>query len=528
MLNYRSYIEKASIMMERFNEQTTSKDKEPLGANELIKEKTNNNWEKILWVNNSFNYKNVSVDVKRELVIWINSKGKICYKVNIFSDDECLSINEANNAISNILNTKIKFIHSNIQQRDNTQKQKNSTIKIPLSLFKIAYKEAFMPNSFQEFFLENNSWIKNRFAPSNFMIDDLIMQYGNHLPPKNVINQTSFQYSVTVEFIYQIVGCNQEKFLYILNWLAAFFQAPANRSNIALVFVGKDNWAINFLFHKIISELFRREYCLQIDTEMLELKGLFKLLEEKLFYYFEDIRINDNNRFNIKNLIKDIITKNEFYTQKNSCYPKKFKNYGQTIIATDNPNIPFLEKDGDYYTVFKATPVNDDIIKKLTDDYKIHFNTFHNSVFELILDRDFKNFANILKSWIIDRNLINKPLINDDRNILVQSLNDKVQSFAKAVVNKDTNFFDPIKDINKELHNELVYNFRENIFMQPNLIRCFNILYSEEEDMIQKSEKDKKYKTRRLMKMLKKVDGEFFSKENIFVNSAGLKYFKYR
>lgn len=61
-----------------------------------------------------------------------------------------------------------------------------------------------------------------------------------------------------------------------------------------------------------------------------------------------------------------------------------------------------------------------------------------------------------------------------------------------------------VESVDSKLYKEIMFDFEKDIFMQPNLIKCFNILYLEEEEMIPKSEKDKKYKTRTLIKILKR------------------------
>jgi len=147
--------------------------------------------------------------------------------------------------------------------------------------------------------------------------------------------------------------------------------------------------------------------------------------------------------------------------------------------------------------------------------------------FENLIYDDLMNFSNILIQYDVDYDLLNKPLENDERNILINSLEDKVKSFAEAIINKNIDFFSHVSNKNSVLYEEIISDFKDNIFLQINLLKCFNILYPEEEKMIPADNNDNRYKTRTLMKLLKEIDKGFFSNENLSTNSKGLKYFLY-
>jgi len=410
----------------------------------------------------------------------------------------------------------IEFVKSQKNRKDDT------TNTILLSSLKITHGDVFKPKHFNEFFVTDNYCYKNRFTPSQFMYNRIKYEFIHmptmEIPPmKKATPYSVHMVNFILEYIYLIADFKKENFLYIMNWMAFSFQNLGDQVGNALVFIGSDTSHIDILFNNIISELFRKEYCLEIDEEMLELKGLSNMLEEKLIYYFRNVRDNENGKFKLSDTVKKLITKKEFYIEKDKCHPKKFRNYAQTIIVAEKPYIPFLEKDGDYFTVLKIPYISDEALQKICKGFKVA---------DLIFN-DLRNFSNILMGYSVDENLLGKPLENDDRNVLIKSLEDKVKSLAEAIINKNIDFFSHVSNKNSILYREIKSDFQNNIFMQINLLKCFNILYPEEKKMIPVDKNDTRYKTRTLMKLLKEIDRGFFSNENLSTNSKGLKYFSY-
>ena len=60
--------------------------------------------------------------------------------------------------------------------------------------------------------------------------------------------------------------------------------------------------------------------------------------------------------------------------------------------------------------------------------------------------------------------------------IYTNDLNKKIGEFVVAIQYKRTSFFNKISEENKELYDELVHNFKENMIAQPLLSEYFNIV----------------------------------------------------
>ena len=60
--------------------------------------------------------------------------------------------------------------------------------------------------------------------------------------------------------------------------------------------------------------------------------------------------------------------------------------------------------------------------------------------------------------------------------IYTNHLNIKIREFVIAIQNKNINFFNQLSKENKELYDELLYNFEENMIAQPLLSEYFNIV----------------------------------------------------
>jgi hypothetical protein len=60
--------------------------------------------------------------------------------------------------------------------------------------------------------------------------------------------------------------------------------------------------------------------------------------------------------------------------------------------------------------------------------------------------------------------------------IYTSGLNKKIREFVTAIQNKRTSFFNKIIKDNKEMYDELVHNFEEDMITQPLLSEYFNIV----------------------------------------------------
>ena len=88
-----------------------------------------------------------------------------------------------------------------------------------------------------------------------------------------------------------------------------------------------------------------------------------------------------------------------------------------------------------------------------------NFSDIREDVYKLQQKEEYKNL----------RNMSNGIIYTND-------LNKKIREFVVAIQYKNINFFNQLSKENKELYDELLHNFEENMIAQPLLSEYFNII----------------------------------------------------
>ena len=88
-----------------------------------------------------------------------------------------------------------------------------------------------------------------------------------------------------------------------------------------------------------------------------------------------------------------------------------------------------------------------------------YFFDIREDVYKLQQKEEYKNL----------RNMSNGIIYTND-------LNQKIREFVIAIQNKNINFFNQLSKENKELYDELLHNFEEDMIAQPLLSEYFNII----------------------------------------------------
>jgi len=433
--------------------------------------------------------------------LWINNRGDLCYRLNYL--DEKILISSAKKIsliFTNLLLKQIELLpyykEKNLQKPIGVNNGENIILLNDLHVVK---DEEFSPYFFSEFYAKDNATYRNLFKPTQYLISV-------------VAENTEFNKSIILQYIYYLSGYEKERFRYIMSWLAAFFKNLNNKSNIPLVLVGDPDSGKEILFDIIIRELFGHNYCKVISEKTLQKNDKSFLIENTLFYNIDNIKDDKNKAFLEEILYADAIDP-EIKNQD-----KLFTNYGQSLITIEKPILPYIDYEISNYTVFK---INDNI-----EDMYIEEGFFEN-ISKINLDKselitfiknDLHNFALILKAYSSDSELLELPFKNDDKKIIVKNFKDKIRNFSYAIINKKRDYFKPIKKSNKILYDEILEDFEDNKVKQRNLLQSFTILYSEEEGL----------HSRTLMSSLRKQEeyGSFFLTSKLNIGKDALKYWQ--
>ena len=142
---------------------------------------------------------------------------------------------------------------------------------------------------------------------------------------------------------------------------------------------------------------------------------------------------------------------------------KSYHVEGATKVAsttTNFQNLYFSNSETDYVYKAHIEVYGNDlsgifVVKKVND-----------SVHRVVLTTDFGN------------KLLDFELSENDFkvNYIVDDLNKKIGEFVIAIQYKTISFFNKISEENKELYDELVHNFDEDMIAQPLLSEYFNIV----------------------------------------------------
>jgi len=482
------------------------------------------NWVKKVTSQGSFAY-SLAIPAEINIIqsyggaIWLTANGDICYRFSPLGKVHTAPIAKINLIFSNFLNCNFRIspsIPKLTMPEDQSKKLKNDN-KFTLSINQLLLVEGeeFNPHSEQEFYQNQNDGLiyRNTFKPSNFLqllpIVPQIVQskgYSSIEGAEGYEEKTTYYIqnepnkSITLQYLYYLCGYKEDRFNYLVNWLASFFKNLSIRSKTILVLYGDSHSGIDILFNNIITPLFGQDYTLKITDNTLKSKYEFKSIDKKLFY-------------NLNKLSKHTVDNEKVASFLQNLLPNSQK-FAQVLITTKEPSLPY--KSLDNYTVFQVTKMIEDMYVPSwfngSDKTKLSKDKLIGAI-----SQDLENFATILKLYP-KQNTNDIPFPDDDKKLILSTLEEKLEAFVYAIKNIDTDYFKPIENQNEEsnLYKELQEHFRKKLVKQSNLIKYFNLLYPE----------NKFKSSRTFMTELRKIDDDFFKAKNAKAYSAGKKYFQ--
>ena len=338
------------------------------------------------------------------------------------------------------------------------------------NLIPIIRDDVFYPLYDSEFFFIQNIQYRNLFQST------IYTPLSINIPIQNTIKIEPIRDSTIETFIKYLVEDN-DSFEILMKVLINFHKSKF-KSNYAFVLIGDEN-STNIFIDEIIKPLFasKDEYFSTIDDELLEKKSDTKIIEDKIFYHIKNLSEANLKSKRVSKLIFDIVRPNKI-TPENAILNNESYVWGELFISSSKNNpYPALEDIYSKCIVIKVKNLKT-ILKKMNID-KI-------SLIEN-MQADLFNFSNLLSSYNffdIRENVYKlqqkeeyKNLRNMSNGIIyTNDLNKKIREFVIAIQNKNINFFNQLSKENKELYDELLYNFEENMIAQPLLSEYFNIV----------------------------------------------------
>lgn len=434
--------------------------------------------------------------------IWLSNNGDICFRQSIYENIKKLRISSAKVLLSHFMKSRV-----NITTGDFPKNKMNPFIgdTILIHSLSLVEKEVFLPSIFHEFFTDNGILHRNKFLPSYYML-------------LNQISTIKLEESTTLQYIFHLANYNKNKFYLIMNWLANFFKDVSRPSPNNLILLGESKSGINIFYEDIIVPLFGNNNCVRITDNILKKTRLHKLIKEKIIYSLDNVSNvsleNKATRLDIEDLVKR-------QTQYDPESTNDAPYLGQTLIITKDSCLSYIDEDMKNYLVIKIPsqitemynnwrPVQNQISGHLLEDSSCI------SCLKALIQRDIGNFACLLKGYEINSTV---SLQKDDRGFIKIALEDKIKKFHHILKNISTpesiSNFDKIKAQNKEFFTELKKDFNSNKIKQKNVIKCFILLYPEENIS----------SSRILMTKLRTLDKKFYSVDSLHIGAGGIKYF---
>lgn len=255
-------------------------------------------------------------------------------------------------------------------------------------------------------YLHNNTIIVKdiKYKPGdNFLFFENDERYINsYITPiihKN--NYTNFKYIIIV---LKNLGVTDEGYDYFLKWLAYILQNPSEKLSTSIILMGTHGTGKNIFFDTVIKRLFGDSNATTITQNTIE-SGWDDYFRNKQIIAADEIRIR--NKETIERLKS--ITSNRFCSfkikHKNNIEEKNYSHW----IFMSNQEVPFSINENDRrFTILKQNKkIDTNIVSKLIEN----------------IDNEIYPFYQYLINLVVKRSDVDIPLINDDKNdIIEQSL----------------------------------------------------------------------------------------------------------
>lgn len=413
--------------------------------------------------------------------IWLNKDGALCYR---FSEDEHIvttkNYKHAEIVFSSFLDIPVSFLKI----------RGNGLTNVDVHHLLMVHDNKFEPQELSEFFIEGRLFYRNLFKPTYYL---QIKQENN---PKNIKLTPNYQEDTNISFesikrlIMHLVDYNYERFDYIINWLAYFFQS-LKKSQVALVLRGNQGTGKGIFFNEIIKPLFGVEYCKTINDKSLNSSYLGGIIENALFFNLDEISYKKVENKTIKNFLKALITNNTITAEKKFVTLEKETNiYGQVLITSNEPYVLDIEPSDRRYTIFNTANIN------LAHNNYLNYGSYSNLSNKI--ENQLEYFAQYLKNYSVNVEKANEALdTNEKRELQMLHINlqekkqkskysqaikihDSIIQFGHALKYCDVYVFRSIEFENLDFYNEIINDLKTSKIKIKNLLATFNYLYGNE------------------------------------------------
>ena len=414
----------------------------------------------------------------RGAAVWISTDGNFYFR----------PVNE-NGAIKKLEPSKMKTVLSNMLDREDIHifsAKKDELIDIKRNEL-LMCEEKFTPFVESEFYQEGGMWYRTAFRPSRYL--EQRSKPSDYRHPEKIL-----------WLMRHLCNGNEEYFQWMLNWIACFFKT-LKKSQVSLVLKGPQGTGKGILFEYVISELFGREFCVVVDDDRLG-SNFKNWISDKLFFNLNEIAHDMRGRKSVKNFIKMLVTDRSIQVEK------KYENAAETeifgnVLITSNENYPLeIEPSDRRFTVF----MTGDSLKKAGIDTAALVES---------IGGELESFAYYLRSCECDERLYHTALETPEKQAMIEGTTDRFTLFARAIAQKDIEYFGILEEEQAYLYNRLVDDFWKNRIRQSDIKPIYEAIF--EEDISSKALFAKLRAVEPLLfptdrRLMQKSNGEYFYK----------------
>jgi hypothetical protein len=253
----------------------------------------------------------------------------------------------------------------------------------------------------------------------------------------------------------------EERFKYIIKWLANIIQIPDKKNGVVLVFIGNQGCGKNILCNFLMKDLIGKKYTATIK-DLKKVSGKFNsILEHKLLITLDEVSNIEKNYHRTFDKLKNLITEDTQQIERKGIDPITIDDYCNYIMLSNNYYPVKVEGMDRRYCIFECSNKyigNTNYFKKLNES----FNQKTADAFMYFLTKiDISNF-----------NLQEIPHSNLRSELMNRSIPEEV-IFLKELIDKD---------INREVSIEFIWseyvNYCNESFIKPKKKRSFFMIIS--------------------------------------------------
>ena len=365
--------------------------------------------------------------------------------------------------------------------------KKNDIFPISIHNLTFVQGDKFRPRILQEYFEEDGVCYKNTFKPTKYMQ----LKGEPARLPKTIL-----------DLLFHLTNYKQNKYEYLINNLAYFFQY-LKKSQVAIALIGKQGAGKGIFFNTIISELFGKDNCITINNESINSRYKAKIIKDKLYYNFDEIKLRTSERND--SFIKAIITNPSIsLEEKNVTMNKEVELFGQCLFCSNYMDALKIGENDRRFTVISTG-------ENLVNTNFLHYGSYEN--LEKGIKQDLEDFAKYLKNYNVDKNLANTPLDTPEKRVIINSSQDNIIEFHRAISEKNINYFYDLIELKSDLYNQIRSDFRESRIIRANIAKAYDALFS------------KNISSKELLKKLRAIEPYYIFEEDNLYHSGVKHYF---